>query len=93
MTNLFRELMPKAKPQDHAQPNSSTSDFINEASKQGFTMSVSDFFRFAKMAEGKDMGAVVQELRESGAIDEATFQDLKQKASGFLSLIKMATGK
>ena len=93
MTNLFRELMPKSSPQERGRQNSSTNEFINEAAKKGFKLSVSDFLRFAKMAEGKDMGAVIQELRESGDLDDATFQDLKQKATGFMSLIKMATGK
>lgn len=56
-------------------------------------MNVSDFFRFYRMIRGKDMGAVVQELRSSGAIDDKTFEDLKQKAQGFLNLIRMVIGK
>ena len=87
MTQLFRDMMQNSK------PDGTTNDFIAEASKQGFKMNVSDFFRFFRMVRGKDMGAVVQELRSTGAIDDRTFEDLKQKAQGFLNLIKMVIGK
>ena len=82
MTRLFREL--QSAPQ-----SSNTNDFINQASKQGFGMNVQDFMRFAEMAKGKDMCAVVQELRSNGAIDDKMFSDLQRKASGFMNLIKM----
>lgn len=85
MTRLFHDLMP--------QQGGGANEFIQQASKQGFGMNVADFMRFAKMAEGKDMNAIVQELRQSGAISDAQFNDLKQKATGFMSLIKMVTGK
>lgn len=86
MTRLFREL--QSQPQ-----SSNTNEFINHAAKQGFGMNVQDFMRFAEMAKGKDMGAVVQELRQSGAIDDRTFSDLQRKASGFMNLVRMVTGK
>ena len=89
MTRLFQELMPS----QNGRTDGSANDFIAEASKQGFKMNVSDFFRFYRMIRGKDMGAVVQELRSSGAIDDKTFEYLKQKAQGFLNLIRMVIGK
>lgn len=82
MTRLFHDLQQNTQ-------SSSANDFINDASRRGFRMTVPDFIRFFKMAQGKDMGAVVQELRQSGALDEATFADLKNKAQGFMQLIKM----
>lgn len=85
MTRLFREL--QSQPQ-----SSNTNEFINQASKQGFGMNVQDFMRFAEMAKGKDMGAVVQELRQSGAIDDKMFADLKKKATGFMNMINMFKG-
>lgn len=93
MTKLFQDLMGALQNKQEQKTQGTAKDFVNEASKQGFTMSVPDFFRFAKMAKGKDMGQVVHELRESGDIDENLFQQLKQKASGFLNLLKMVTGK
>ena len=91
MTKLFRELQSQAPSCNR--PQSDTAQFIDQASKQQFGMNVPDFLRFAKMAEGTDMGAVVQELRQSGAIDDKTFSDLQNKANGFMSLVKMVTGK
>ena len=82
MTRLFREL--QSQPQ-----SSNTNEFINQAASQKFGMNVQDFMRFAEMAKGKDMGAVVQELRQNGAIDDKMFSDLQRKASGFMNLIKM----
>lgn len=82
MTSLYRDLMSKPASSD-------AKSFVDEASKKGFKMNVPDFLRFAQMCQGKDMGAVVQELRSSGAIDDKTFNDLQQKASGFMNLIKM----
>ena len=87
MTQLFRDLMP------HDRPAGSGNDFIDQASRQGFRMNVQDFIRFFKMARGKDMGAIVNELRQSGAMDDRMFEDLKQKAQGFMGLIKMFLGK
>ena len=85
MTKLFRDLMP----QQESNTGGTGNEFIDHASRQGFRANVQDFIRFFKMAQGKDMGAVVQELRQSGALDEATFADLKNKAQGFMQLIKM----
>ena len=95
MTKLFRELESMHQSfNSHPQPSQSgTAEFIDNASKQGFKMTPQDFMRFAKMAEGKDMGAVVQELRSSGAITDAQFSELQNRASGFMSLLKMFTGK
>lgn len=94
MTKLFRELE-SMRPLSNqtAGSQTSTKEFIDNASKQGFKMTPQDFMRFAKMAEGKDMGAVVQELRSSGAITDAQFSELQNRASGFMSLLKMFTGK
>ena len=44
--------------------------------------------RFARMARGRNMGEIVQELRESGQIDETQYQRLEQQAKGFLGLIQ-----
>ena len=85
MTKLFRDLMP----QQGANTGGTGNEFIDHASRQGFRANVQDFIRFFKMAQGKDMGAIVQELRQSGALDEATFADLKNKAQGFMNLIRM----
>lgn len=85
MTKLFRDLMP----QQGSNTGGTGNEFIDHASRQGFRAIVQDFIRFFKMAQGKDMGAIVQELRQSGAMDEATFADLKNKAQGFMQLIKM----
>ena len=94
MTKLFRELESMRPSCNTAVGNQNgTKEFIDNASRQGFKMTPQDFFRFAKMAEGKDMGAVVQELRSSGAISDAQYNDLQNKASGFMSLLKMFTGK
>lgn len=88
MTKLFRDLGGSI-----ATPQSDSRQFVEEARKQGFSMTPQDFFRFAEMAKGRDMGEVVRDLRESGDIDENTFQDLKQKAFGFINLIKMVSGR
>lgn len=88
MTKLFQELGMSGNG-----VSNDTKSFIDQASRQGFKMSVPDFFRFMEMAKGRDMGAVVQELRQSGAINEQQFQSLKQKASGFLNMIKMVSGQ
>ena len=88
MTKLFQDLVGNLQ-----QPASNSRQFVEEARKQGFSMTPQDFFRFAEMAKGRDMGEVVRELRESGDIDDGTFQNLKQKASGFINLIKMVSGR
>lgn len=88
MTKLFQELGMSGNG-----ASGDTKTFLENASRQGFKMSVPDFFRFMEMAKGRDMGAVVQELRQSGAIDEKQYQSLKQKASGFLNMIKMVSGQ
>ena len=94
MTKLFRELESMRPLSSQTAGNqTSTKEFIDNASRQGFKMTPQDFMRFAEIAKGKDMGAVVQELRSSGAISDAQFNDLQNKASGFMSLLKMFTGK
>ena len=85
MTRLFHDLQQNT-------PVSSTNDFINDASRRGFKMNIQDFFRFFKMVRGRDMGAVVQELRQSGAMDDRMFEDLKNRAQGFMQMIKMIIG-
>lgn len=85
MTKLFREL-------GMANQNNTGSDarsFVQDAARKGYRMTVSDFFRFAESVKGRDMGQVVRDLRESGDIDEGLFQQLQQRASGFMNLIKM----
>ena len=86
MTRLFREL---TMSQSQTPDQGSAKAFVQEASKKGFGLTVRDFFRFAEMAKGRDMGQVVRELRESGDIDDNLFGQLQQRASGFMSLIKM----
>ena len=94
MTKLYRDLVMSQTPrQPQGRGQSDTKSFIAEASRKGFSMNVQDFMRFAEMAKGRDMGQVIQDLRESGDIDENTFQDLKRKATGFMGLLKMVTGK
>ena len=85
MTKLFRDLMP----QQESNTGGTGNEFIDHASRQGFRMNVQDFIRFFRMAKGKDLGAIVNELRQSGAMDDALFADLKQKAEGFMQLIKV----
>ena len=85
MTRLFHDLQQNTQ-------NSSTNDFINDASRRGFKMTVPDFIRFWKMVRGRHMGAVVQELRQSGAMDDRMFEDLKNRAQGFMQMIKMIIG-
>ena len=84
MTRLFRELGMAPPPND-----GSAKAFVQEAARKGYSLTVRDFFRFAESVKGRDMGQVVRELRESGDIDDNLFQQLQQKASGFMNLIKL----
>ena len=84
MTRLFQEI---AGSRTSRAPASENQQFIDQAARQNFQLTVQDFMRFARMAKGKDMGAVVRELRESGQMDDSQYAELTGKAKGFLGLI------
>lgn len=85
MTRLFQELNGQAaKPAQAPVQNG----FVREAVKQGFKPTIPDFIRFCKMANGKNMGSLLQELRETGQMDDAQFQQCRDQAQGFMSLLK-----
>lgn len=86
MTRLFQELNgARQNPKPTAQV---TNSFVQEAARQGFKLTIPDFIRFAKMANGKNMGSLLQELRETGQMDDAQFQQCREQAQGFMSLMK-----
>lgn len=85
MTRLFQELNGQAaKPAQAPVQNA----FIREAAKQGFKPTVPVFIRFCKMADGKDIKGLLQELRESGQMDEAKYEQCRQQAQGFMGLLQ-----
>ena len=84
MTRLFQELNGQTRPAQAPVQNA----FIQQAAKQGFKPTLPDFIRFCKMADGKDIKGLLQELRESGQMDEAAYNQCKQQAQGFMGLLQ-----
>ena len=84
MTRLFQEI---AGSRTRQQTTSGNQQFIDQAARQGFKLSVDDFLKFAKMAKGRNMGDVVRELRQSGQMSDQQYEELEGKAKGFIGLI------
>ena len=86
MTRLFQELNGTGAVPRQAEPVKNA--FIRDAAKQGFRLTIPDFIRFCKMANGKDMARLLQELRETGQMDENQFNQCREQAQGFIALLK-----
>lgn len=86
MTKLFQELNGGRMQQPAGGfPQNS---FIRQAAQQGFRLTIPDFIRFAKMADGKDMQGLLQELRETGQMNTAQYDQLREQAQGFMGLLR-----
>ena len=88
MTRLFQELAGSKMQTQRPASNSPQNGFIQQAAQQGFRLTVPDFIRFAKMADGKDMNGLLRELRETGQMDEKKYNYLREQAQGFMGLLK-----
>ena len=91
MNRLYNELMRGASAP--APQKSGLPPVIQNAAAQGFSLTVGDFLRFASMIKGNDPAAIVRQLRDSGQMSDAQFNDLKAKAQGFMNLLQIAAPK
>lgn len=94
MNSLYHDLMGGAS--SSSPRNSAASGVppvIQQAAAQGFSLNVNDFMRFASMLNGNDPAAIIRELRDSGQMSDAQFNELKTKAQGFINLLKLVLPK